>query len=1483
MKWRLHTGPLFYALKKEGRHLKMITRLQAMAGRLSRRKRMGAMAFVAMAAYIYIVFVASPAFAAQFTVNYYSSNSYVQFRQAHGGAIGTANPRYSIAGDVAYCMQSGVALPSSVNDSNAYAEGTDSAFVAAVTYGYPNTTYIGGYSLTADQARAATQLAIWAVDGADLSTATAIEHPAGDYVLAAAKALYAQATAAVAAPPGASGDTYTNSAAASLPANTLPATRPGNPDYKRIGPYYFPGGTSGEITVTGVDSYIGNADGTALNASSLPVNTDLYIYIPYYAFAGAKDISVALAKHYTVAAGVIHYPAADSQDIARSASPSSSGTARNSQSISLKGKLTIEKTSGTPGLTDGNSYASLAGAQYGVYSSLAAATGDVASRRIATLTTDVDGKAESGYVIPGEYWVKEMAAPPGYEVDGTVYYAAIAPEAAAPLGTRLGLQDAPVIGRLSLQKASALPSMTDGNDCYSLEGAEFGVYTKRENAETDTDRLYTLVTDADGKAGPVDLVVAGTRSEYFVKELAAPEGYALREDVLSIMVYPLAAAPAGATLNVSDRATNDPVGAWVHKVDAETGEPVDGDAVAQMGASLAGGEFTIRYYDGYYADVEEAEASGAPTRTWVIVTDEDGYSYLDEAHLKPGSDPLYLRSVGAINIVVIPLGTVITQETKAPTGYLLPTPNPFNIQKIEEEGERLEEVDAFNEYTQADYVQRGDFVLLKMVADPEGLTGPGVPEPGISFDVYAPAQYEGTPPLPKYGAAPLFTLATDAEGMATTAKHYVIENPDGTYTVRGRQPGDHGALPYGPYLVVQKNTTGGLGINRPFVMFVGEDGKTGYKVLNDGLDAAPIKIYKEDSETGKRVPATATWSIIDLSTGQPVEMIVWYPVETHFAEFISDENGELMLPEKLPVGAYELKEITAPAANGTGYLRNPSNVYFEINENREFDDPLIVTMKDAPAKGQVRIVKTDSEAGTPVRGATYEITAAADIYTLDGTLRAGKGDVVDTITTGWGGVATSVPLYLGNYLVRETATPPTHWLDDNVYQVGLAYEGQDVLVVNHTLNVKDDPAYVDIIKLDAYTGEALAGATLAVYPYTPSEGETAAKIKALMPKEGAEGQAEPPLYEWVSDGAPHRIGAMPPGKYTLRELAAPYGYLKGTEDVVFEVFATGESAAITMYNTPVRVEASKTDALTGGSLAGAEFAIYAYTPPMEDEDGGEDTEGKIEVPEGAEPLHTWTSDGTAKEFYASLAPGSYILCETAAPYGYVAMGPIAFTVEATGELQTLLLQNVPIQVEISKTDKVTGAYVPGAVLEIYGYMPTKDEAEAGIPEGAAPVYTWTSDGAPKEFYASLAPDEYILHEASAPGGYVTAEDIRFAVKEEGGVQRATMEDAPTTLLISKIEGESAPAPAKPKPKPRAAVQAATPEGPPTEEAPEEETPVKYTPRPIKKAPEPIVEEPASWWGSLPIAGKILFSLGAAILLAGATFIVIWLARKRKAK
>ncbi len=203
-------------------------------------------------------------------------------------------------------------------------------------------------------------------------------------------------------------------------------------------------------------------------------------------------------------------------------------------------------------------------------------------------------------------------------------------------------------GKLNLIKTSANPEITNGSDCYSFEGAEFGVYN---NANTTSGQVGKLVTDKNGKTNTLDLN-AGT---YWVKELKAPKGYALSSEVKKVQV----SAGKTTTVTFADLPQMDPVGILLGKVDRETNENKP-----QGSASLEGAEFTVKYYSGFY-DKDPATLGEKPVRTWVFATDKDGECYYDVADLVSG-DELYLGPTGNPSL---PLGTVTIQETKAPEGY----------------------------------------------------------------------------------------------------------------------------------------------------------------------------------------------------------------------------------------------------------------------------------------------------------------------------------------------------------------------------------------------------------------------------------------------------------------------------------------------------------------------------------------------------------------------------------------------------------------------------------------------------------------------------------------------------------------------------------------------------------------------------------------------------------------------------------------------
>lgn len=280
-------------------------------------------------------------------------------------------------------------------------------------------------------------------------------------------------------------------------------------------------------------------------------------------------------------------------------------------------------------------------------------------------------------------------------------------------------------GYATLKKKSANPELTNGNSCYSLAGAEFGVYSS--SSLSGASRVGTLTTDANGNSNTLKLN-AGT---YYVKEIVAPKGYALNPETKSVYI------PAGGTASVSfaDLPQSDPIGILLGKVDAETNQNKP-----QGSASLQGAQFTVKYYAGLWeANRDPADTGQTPVRTWVFKTDNDGFTMYAKDYLVSG-DALYLNSKG---VASLPIGTITIQETKAPEGYLL-NPEVF-VRQITPSG-TAESVNTYNKPIIPENIMKLD---LKKVQE-----GTDIPIPGAKFEHTKP---DGTKE----------TLTTDENGALT--------------------------------------------------------------------------------------------------------------------------------------------------------------------------------------------------------------------------------------------------------------------------------------------------------------------------------------------------------------------------------------------------------------------------------------------------------------------------------------------------------------------------------------------------------------------------------------------------------------------------------------------------------------------------------------------------------------------------------------------
>lgn len=674
-------------------------------------------------------------------------------------------------------------------------------------------------------------------------------------------------------------------------------------------------------------------------------------------------------------------------------------------------------------------------------------------------------------------------------------------------------------GEIALEKHSALPEVSGGNPCYSLEGAVYDVYSDSDL----TFKVGSITTDEKG-AGRLGELVPGT---YWVKESAPAKGYALDEAVYEVEVRPDATSWVNGAQGVADYPKSDPIGMLVMKVDVTTGE-----SAPQGSASLEGAEFTVRFYEGQYPSAEAAENSGAPARTWVFATDSDGFADYADAY-KVAGPALFHMSNGD---PTLPLGTVVIQETKAPQGYNLDDgaggePKAFCIQ-ITDSGAVGEAVYTYNTPKAPDAVKRGDFRLVKEipieVEDESGIVQEAerVLLPGIQFQLINSSDNAIVSPETGEKAGPgevVCTITTDENGLASTRGGLAVNGWD-------IPQGWTGALAYGTYTVHEvipdsvaeafKAEYGHDIIPVPdWKVTISEEGQYDAPVLvNNHIPQTPLKVIKVDAETGKQIPIPCSFQLVD-SDGNLVTYESHYP-DTHIMDtWTTNARGEVTLPMLLEQGTYTLIEVQAPE----GYVKALEGKTVTIGAvYNDWDDPVTVEFPDMPQKGTISVVKHDSATGEPVSDSVYVVKAASDIVTGDGTVRAHAGDIVATIETGEDGRATTGELYLGTYTVYEAKAKDGYALDVAEKTVTLSYQGQDVAVFDEVLEVEDVPTELKVRKVDALDPDKpVAGAVFRLW----NDGGTYDEELVT----GEDGMID--------------VSYLAHGTYHLQEVAAPEGYV----------------------------------------------------------------------------------------------------------------------------------------------------------------------------------------------------------------------------------------------------------------------------------------------------------------------------------------------------
>ena len=600
------------------------------------------------------------------------------------------------------------------------------------------------------------------------------------------------------------------------------------------------------------------------------------------------------------------------------------------------------------------------------------------------------------------------------------------------------------------------------------------------------------------------------------------------------------------------------------------------------------------------------------------------------------------------------------------------------------------------------------------------------------------------------------------------------------------------SLPYGQYRVHQIEGMPGLEFAPDFTVFISEDGKLYSYILNDARITSLIRIEKRDAETGDIITAAGSgFQIRDLATGELVTQTVNYPSPARITTFYTDDTGTLMLPEELPYGEYELIEVAACH----GYILDSTPVPFTVDGSENI---VTVVKYNSPQMGVIRVSKTGEvfasvtesdglyapvyESGK-LAGAAFTIAAAEDILAPDGSVRTAAGTVVDTITTGSDGAASSKELYLGKYVITETSAPNGMVLNTEPQTVELAYAGQNVSLakLETTFLNERQRAQISLSKSmmsDEKFGIGANNEVAAVSFGLYAAADITAADGSVIP---ADGLIE--IAPVSADGTAAFTSDLPLGSYYVQEYATDSHYILSDERYPVEFTYAGQDTPI------VNVEVNDGEAIVnelkygsvsgmkldenGKALPGAVFGLFSS-------DAAEFTE------ESALMTAASNEDGTF--VFENLSVGDYIVRELTAPAGYVLSEELnQVSVAEDAQVIELEVTNDPIRGSITLT-KYDADYpdnrLTGAVFEVYRDV----NGDHILDDGDELLGEMDDEGEGVYWMRELEAGGYLVRETEAPEGYVLDETAYYVEITTDGEVCVVENEAGVGFLNQPLRG-----------------------------------------------------------------------------------------------
>ena len=912
-----------------------------------------------------------------------------------------------------------------------------------------------------------------------------------------------------------------------------------------------------------------------------------------------------------------------------------------------KGALTIYKEgevlTGATVTEDGVTFAyekrKLKGAVYSVYAGadIKAADGTLIYKKGAlvkdNLVTGDDGSVTLKDLYLGTYTVTETKAPDNYVCKGEsktveLVYAGQTVEVQTVSATFLNER----------QKAAVRVEKQDEETKNPLSGGIYGLYAA-EDIKVDGKTVVpkgTLIekatTGADGKASyKAELPI---NYSYSIREIQAPELYLRNSEDTYTFTFKFT-NDKEEKVNFSHTFTNKRVNATIDlvKEDSETGNSAQGDAVFEGAIYGLYAREDINHPDGRSGVLYKKDEQVA-----TLTTDKAG---------KASVSNLYL-------------GKYYLKEITPPVGYLLDEEE--HDVNCNYEGDQVETVKR-NTVSKENVIKQ-PFQLIKAAdndkTDADLLKGAGFSAYLISsLTVKDDGSYDFT------NATPTVLTEDGKTEMFTDERGYACSIP----------------IPYGRYIVRETTTPHNFMPVDDFIVTVTENSSTPqvWRVLLDDEFKAKLKIVKQDDETKQPVLlANTEFKVYDLDAKKYVEQVTTYPNTVVHKSYFTDENGYLILPESLKCGNYRIEEVRAP----DGYTQNTQYVEIKVDKNTAYqmdsvsgDAIITVTYENHPVKGKLVIHKSGETLKsfkkdfvyeeTSLEGAEFEIYAAEDIFTPDHQVDEqgnrhviyAKDTLVKTVTTDKNGEAVIKDLPLGKYRVKETKTPAGFVLNPDSQEVSFIYKDQNTPEIEEKLEFSNERQKVELSveKQDAETGKTLKGATFGLY-----------NKEAISSGDKVIVKADTLLQEITSNekGKAAFTLDLPLGRYYVKELQAPAGYVSSDEILEFDATYQGQDVKTIKLksvkkNQPTTVEVTKADITTGTELDGASMSVL-------------DKDGNV--------IDSWTSVKDSPHVIKRLQVGkTYILREELAPYGYLRATDVEFTISDTAEVQKVKMEDeVPV-------------------------------------------------------------------------------------------------------------------------------------------------------------------------------------------------------------